>query len=179
MITTSIKITVILLLALGSPLVLSASELNGVMPSNGSNTLSIQEGAGSFEKTVRSIGCKIRKPNSSILYDDDLENWKKKEFGMVRQTILTASYGSLIYFEEEEYASEQAAKKRFENFKSVSPEVDAKNKATHGKRHPELELRKSFQHGNSVYFVSVTSYGAWLDGVVEKYRMRLENALKE
>lgn len=130
-----------------------------------------------LEKAVKSIGCKIRKPDGGILYDSKFINWKKDEFKMISQTVITASYGMRIYFEEEVYANEQDAENRLSTFKKVSPEIEAKMNEMHRKIHTELDFREAFRRDENVYFVSVPGYGQWLDGDVKKYRQKLEKAI--
>lgn len=107
---------------------------------------------------IIAIGCKIKKDNGSILYDPKLKQWKKDEFKMRNQTVITASNGSLIYFEVEIYTNEVDAEFRLKNFKKVFPEIEAINKETDGKLHSELDFREAFRRDRTVYFFSVTTY---------------------
>lgn len=127
---------------------------------------------------VKAIGCKIKKDNGGIIYDAKFLQWKKVEFKLISQTVITASYGNLIYFEEEIYASVEDAENRLKNFKKVSPELQAKIEEMHHKIYTELDFREAFRRDKRVYFVSITSWGGWLDGHVATYRKKLEKVIK-
>jgi hypothetical protein len=134
--------------------------------------------AKSLENSIKSIGCKIRKPDGSVLFFTDFIQWKKDEFKMISQTAITASYGMAIYFEEEVYANGQDAESRLQNLMKVSPEIATEQKKMHDKVHTELEFREAFRRGKKVYIVSVPAYGSWLNGNVAKYRKQLEKVIK-
>jgi hypothetical protein len=135
--------------------------------------------AQNFENSVKSTGCKIVKGNSDEpIKSAEFIQWKIDEFRMVSQTLVTASIGVRIWFEEEIYESNADAENRLKNFKKLPPKMQETYDKFHGKMLSEFSFREAFRKGKKVYIVSAPAYGTWLNGDVTKYRKKLEKQLK-
>jgi hypothetical protein len=135
--------------------------------------------AQNFENSVKSTGCKIVKGNSDEpIKSSEFIQWKIDEFRMVSQTLVTASIGVRIWFEEEIYESNADAENRLKNFKKLPPKMQETYDKFHGKMLSEFSFREAFRKGKKVYIVSAPAYGTWLNGDVTEYRKKLEKQLK-
>ncbi len=132
-----------------------------------------------FSAIVKSIGCKVVKGNS----DDPIKSlefiqWKKDEFKMKSQTLVTASIGVRIWFEEEVFESIADAEIRLINFKKLPPNMQETYDKFHGKMLSEFSFREAFRKGKKVYIVSAPASQTWAIGDVAKYRKKLEKQLR-
>jgi hypothetical protein len=133
-----------------------------------------------FTAIVKSTGCKIVKGNSDEpIKSAEFIQWKKDEFRMVSQTLVAASIGVRIWFEEEIYESNADAENRLKNFKKLPPKMQETYDKFHGKMLSEFSFREAFRKGNKVYIVSAPASFTWSNGDVTKYRKKLEKQLKE
>jgi hypothetical protein len=132
-----------------------------------------------FPEIVKSTGCKIVKGNADEpIKSQEFIQWKKDEFKMVSQTLVTASIGVRIWFEEEVFESNAEAENRLKNFKKLPPKMQETYDKFDGKMLSEFNFREAFRKGKKVYIVSAPAYGTWLNGDVTKYRKKLQKLLK-
>jgi hypothetical protein len=142
-------------------------------------SLTIISFAQDFTAIVKSTGCKIVKGNSDEpIKSEEFIQWKKDEFKMVSQTLVTASIGVRIWFEEEVFGTVADAENRLKNFKKLPPKMQETYDKFDGKMLSEFSFREAFRKGKRVYIVSAPAYGTWLNGDVNKYRKKLEKKLK-
>ncbi len=132
-----------------------------------------------FVAIVKSTGCKIVKGNNDEpIKSKELIQWKKDEFKMASQTLVTASIGVRIWFEEEVFSSDAEAENRLKNFKKLPPKMQETYDKFDGKMLSEFNFREAFRKGKKVYIVSSPAYGTWLNGDITKYRKKLEKKIK-
>jgi hypothetical protein len=142
-------------------------------------SLTVSSSAQDFTAIVKSTGCKIVKGNSDEpIKSEEFIQWKKAEFKMMSQTLVMASIGMRIWFEEEIFGTVVDAENRLKNFKKLPPKMQETYDKFDGKMLSEFNFREAFRKGKNVYIVSAPAYGTWLNGDVAKYRKKLEKKLK-
>lgn len=134
----------------------------------------------SLQSILTRIGCKVIKRTVA-----NPTKWEKEEFNLqVKQSFIVkfrAKDGLLYKFlvEEENFLTEDEAKKRLPRIKEFPPELKERYGTSVDKQAVEYVLREGFIYYNKVYTVSTFTNALELNGDLSRLREKLENEIKK